>query len=31
VGIMNAIDFMKRIEEDGLRLFEMLSKEATNV
>lgn len=27
---MNAIDFMMRIEEDGLRLYEMLSQEATN-
>jgi rubrerythrin len=27
---MNAIDFMTRIEEDGLRLYEMLSQEATN-
>jgi len=27
---MNAIDFMMRIEEDGLRLYEMLSREATD-
>lgn len=28
---MNAIDFMMRIEEDGLRLYEMLSQEETDV